>query len=90
VQGAAIPIGGRAFEIIEILARSAGPLVTKNELIDRVWPGAIVNDNTLQVHISAVRKALGPHRRVLKTESGRGYRGSGGTGGAEGRGLVSS
>src|SRR5260370_36117830 len=40
----------------------------------RVWPGAIVEDNTLQFHISAIRKALGPDRGKLKTASGRGYR----------------
>jgi non-specific serine/threonine protein kinase len=74
VVGSPVPVGGRAFEIVEILAESAGKLVTKEELMNRVWPGAIVNDNTLQMHISAVRKALGPHRAVLKTESGRGYR----------------
>ena len=69
-----MPVGGRAFEIIEVLARSAGELVTKDELMDRIWPGAIVLDNTLQVHAAAVRKALGPYRSLLKTESGRGYR----------------
>ncbi len=40
----------------------------------RVWPGAIVEANTIQVHISAVRKALGPDRGMLKTAAGRGYR----------------
>ena len=40
----------------------------------RVWPGAIVEENTLQAHISAVRQALGPDRGMLKTVSGRGYR----------------
>jgi len=74
VLGSPVPIGGRAFEIIEILARSAGELVTKNELMDRIWPGAVIMDNTLQVHAMAVRKALGPYRNLLKTESGRGYR----------------
>jgi predicted ATPase/DNA-binding winged helix-turn-helix (wHTH) protein len=73
-RGVAVPIGGRAFEIIETLVQSAGELVTKNDLMDHVWPGAIVEENTLQVHISAVRKALGPYQRLLKTESGRGYR----------------
>src|SRR5271154_3933429 len=73
-RGVPVPIGGRAFEIIEVLVRSAGRLVTKDDLMDRVWPGAIVGDNTLQVHISALRKALGPYRSMLKTESGRGYR----------------
>jgi predicted ATPase len=42
--------------------------------MDRVWPGAIIEDNTLQFHISAIRKALGPDRGMLKTASGRGYR----------------
>jgi predicted ATPase/DNA-binding winged helix-turn-helix (wHTH) protein len=74
VQGAAAPIGSRAFEIIEVLAQSTGRLIAKDELLDRIWPGAIVSDNALQVHISAVRRALGPCRQLLKTELGRGYR----------------
>ena len=73
-RGVSVPIGGRAFEIMEVLVRAAGDLVTKNELMDRIWPGAVVGDNTLQVHISAVRKALGPYGAMLKTVSGRGYR----------------
>ena len=74
VLGSPVPVGGRAFEIIEVLVRSAGELVTKDELMNRVWPGAIVAENTLQVHTAAVRKALGPYRSLLKTESRRGYR----------------
>jgi predicted ATPase/DNA-binding winged helix-turn-helix (wHTH) protein len=74
ILGSAVPVGGRAFEVIEILARSAGEIVTKDELMDRIWPGAIVTENTLHVHTMAVRKALGPHRNLLKTESRRGYR----------------
>ena len=73
-RGAAVPIGTRAFEIIEVLVQSAGELVTKNDLMGRVWPGALVEDNTLQFHISAIRKALGRDRELLKTASGRGYR----------------
>lgn len=74
VLGSPVPLGGRAFEIIEVLAQSAGELVTKDELMNRVWPGAIVTENTLQVHVAAVRRALGPYRTLLKTESRRGYR----------------
>ena len=68
VLGSPVPVGGRAFEIIEVLARSAGELVTKNQLMDRVWPGAIVTESTLHVHAAAIRKALGPKRSLLKTE----------------------
>jgi predicted ATPase/DNA-binding winged helix-turn-helix (wHTH) protein len=70
----AVPIGGRAFEILETLVASAGQLVTKDDLMTQVWPGAVVGENTLQVHISAIRKALGAERGWLKTASGRGYR----------------
>jgi non-specific serine/threonine protein kinase len=73
-NGFAVPIGSRAFEIIETLVLSAGALVTKVALTGRVWPGLIVEDNTVQVHVSAIRKALGPDRSMLKTVSGRGYR----------------
>jgi predicted ATPase/DNA-binding winged helix-turn-helix (wHTH) protein len=73
-RGVAVPIGARAFEIVEILVRSANELVTKNDLMNRIWPGATVGENTLQVHISAIRKALGQDRAMLKTASGRGYR----------------
>jgi predicted ATPase/DNA-binding winged helix-turn-helix (wHTH) protein len=74
VRDVPVPIGMRAFDIIEALVQSAGALVTKEELMQRIWQGAIVEENTLQVHISAVRKALGANRSMLKTESGRGYR----------------
>jgi len=73
-HGVPVPLGGRAFDIVEVLAQSAGELVTKNEIFRRVWSGAIVEESTLQVHISAIRKALGPDRGMLKTAFGRGYR----------------
>jgi non-specific serine/threonine protein kinase len=74
VLGSPVPIGGRAFEIIEVLVESAGELVTKDELMNRIWPGTVVMENTLQVHAAALRKALGPYRSMLKTETRRGYR----------------
>jgi predicted ATPase/DNA-binding winged helix-turn-helix (wHTH) protein len=73
-RGVPVPLGGRAFDIVEVLAQSAGELVTKDEIFRRVWSGAIVEESTLQVHISAIRKALGPDRGMLKTAFGRGYR----------------
>jgi predicted ATPase/DNA-binding winged helix-turn-helix (wHTH) protein len=74
LRGVSVPIGSRAFEILEVLVRSGGELVSKYDLMDRVWPGAIVEENTLQFHIYAIRKALGADRGLLKTVSGRGYR----------------
>ena len=73
-RGIPVPIGSRAFEILEILVRSGGELVSKYDLMDRVWPGAVVTENTLHFHISAIRKALAADRGLLETISGSGYR----------------
>ena len=73
VRGAATELGGRSFDIIEQLVQSGGQIVTKDELIGSIWGGAIIEENTLQVHISAIRKALGPDRSLLRTVFGRGY-----------------
>src|SRR5580698_3495311 len=74
LRGKPVSLGSRAFDIIEVLIQSAGELVTKDDLLSRVWPDVTVGDNTLQVHVWAVRKALGADRWMLKTTSGRGYR----------------
>ncbi|MGO7485500.1 winged helix-turn-helix domain-containing protein [Rhizobium ruizarguesonis] len=72
--GTPVPIGSRAFDILETLVVSAGDIVSRDDLMKRVWPGIVVEENTIQVHISAIRKALGKDRNLLKTISGRGYR----------------
>ena len=74
VAGKAVHLGGRAFDLLMVLVEGRGKLVTKDEIFDRVWPGVIVEENTLQVQISALRKAMGSDRDALKTISGRGYR----------------
>jgi predicted ATPase/DNA-binding winged helix-turn-helix (wHTH) protein len=71
---AVVPLGGRAVDVVEALVRAEGELVTKDALMAQVWPNTIVEENTLQVHISAIRRALGPDRTLLQTASGRGYR----------------
>ena len=68
------PFSTHAFEIIELLVQSASKLVTKNDIMSGVWPGVIIGENPLEAHMSAIRKALGPDRAMLKTASGRGYR----------------
>jgi DNA-binding winged helix-turn-helix (wHTH) protein len=73
-RGISVPLGGRAFEIVTVLVQSANEFVTKQILMERVWPGAIVGEGTIHVHISAVRKALSPDRSLLKTATGRGLR----------------
>ena len=72
-DGVALRIGTRAFDILELLIRQQGQLVTKEHILQRVWPDTVVEENNLQVHISALRKALGSDRDLIRTIPGRGY-----------------
>ena len=67
------PLGKRALNIISVLAEAKGEIVTKDELLEAVWPGVIVEENALQVHVVALRKALGPEADRLRTIRGVGY-----------------
>jgi len=46
--GAVIPLGGRAVDVLAVLAAAAGELVTKDVLLETVWPGLTVEENNLQ------------------------------------------
>lgn len=80
-DGVALRIGTRAFDILELLLRQQGQLVSKEHILQSVWPDTIVEENNLQVHISALRKALGSDRDLIRTIPGRGYLLLGGEGG---------
>jgi len=69
-----IELGTRAFDLLLVLLEADGALVTKNELLSRVWPGIVVSEENLKVQISALRKALSESRDLIRTEFGRGYR----------------
>jgi predicted ATPase/DNA-binding winged helix-turn-helix (wHTH) protein len=72
-HGRSVRIGSRAFDILEVLFRANGGIVSKDAIMDAVWPGAIVEENRLQVHIVALRKMFGVDRELIKTVPGRGY-----------------
>jgi len=73
-DGVVVPLGGRAFDVLLVLTEARGALVTKDEILSRVWPDTVVEENNLVVQISALRKALGEDRDFIRTVSGRGYR----------------
>ena len=52
-------MGRRAFDVLCVLAAAGGEPVSKDALLDQVWPGLTVEENNLQVQISALRKVLG-------------------------------
>jgi TolB-like protein/DNA-binding winged helix-turn-helix (wHTH) protein/Flp pilus assembly protein TadD len=73
-DGVAVELGSRAFDVLMVLTEARGALVTKDEILSRVWPDTVVEENNLVVQISTLRKALGEDRDLIRTVSGRGYR----------------
>ena len=74
VDGAPVELGTRAFDLLLVLLEADGSLVTKQELLSRVWSDVVVSEENLKVQVSALRKVLGADRDVIRTECGRGYR----------------
>ena len=71
-----IPLGGRAYDILITLLENAGEVVGKAELIAKAWPDVTVEEGSLRVHLSALRKALGDGQfgnNYIASIQGHGY-----------------
>ena len=89
-DGIPVRLGSRALDVLFVLATARGNVITKDELLARVWPGQVVEENNLQVQVSALRKALDEEKSgqsYLVTVPGRGYRLIGVAGGSPGPAL---
>lgn len=71
LNGVPAKLGARAFDLLIALVERRDRVTSKDDLLDLVWPGLIVEENNLQVHISALRKLLGA--QAIATIPGRGY-----------------
>src|SRR5271163_2359441 len=73
-RGEPVRLGSRALDVLIALASKPGQILSKDDLTQLVWRGALVDETALRVGISAVRKALGPGgERYIATIPGRGY-----------------
>src|ERR1700758_4688581 len=70
-NGNKVDITARAFDVLWVLIKARGEVVTKDELIEQVWAGSIVEENNLQTQISAIRRALKQDRSLISTNFGR-------------------
>ncbi|MCR5863843.1 tetratricopeptide repeat protein [Aquincola sp. J276] len=70
-DGRPLPLGSRAFDLLAALVAGRGRMLSKDELLDTVWPGLVVEENNLQVQVSKLRRLLG--RDAIATVAGRGY-----------------
>lgn len=72
-DGAPVVLSPKAFDVLAYLVGNPARVVTKDELLKAVWPGAFVEEGNLAQHISSVRKALGDRSGLIVTVPGRGY-----------------
>ena len=71
-----VSLNPKAFDLLIVLLENYGEIITKEELLNRVWHEQFVEEGNLTVHISSIRKALGETkngRRLVVTVPGRGY-----------------
>jgi predicted ATPase/DNA-binding winged helix-turn-helix (wHTH) protein len=73
-DGQKLNLGARAIEVLLALIDAGGKVVTKDELLARVWSGFIVEENNLHVQISILRRALGADADLVGTVPRHGYR----------------
>jgi DNA-binding winged helix-turn-helix (wHTH) protein len=73
VEGRPLELGQRAFDVLIVLIEASGVVVSKDTLMEQVWPDRIVDENALQAQISALRRAFGADRDLIRTIAGRGY-----------------
>ena len=76
-DGKPVPLTPKSFEILVTLIERQGRLVTKDELMKKIWPDSFVEEANLSVNVSALRKALGDtpeHQQFIETVPKLGYR----------------
>src|SRR5262245_12335276 len=72
IEGRETPLTPRAFDLLVALVERAGQLISKNDLLELVWPSLVVEENNLQVHVSTLRRV--PGSEAIGTVPGRGSR----------------
>jgi len=76
-EGSAVPLRTKVFDTLRVLVEHSGRLLTKHELIQTIWPDAVVEENNLNHNISTLRRALGEPatgQRYIETVPRVGYR----------------
>ncbi|MDH6203471.1 DNA-binding response OmpR family regulator [Rhizobium leguminosarum] len=66
-------IGGRAFDLLMVLLKSNGRIVSKDEILNEVWPSMVVEECNLRFQVKSLRRALGSQGDMIKTIVRRGY-----------------
>ena len=76
-RGETVNLHSKAFDLLLTLVENRGQVLSKNDLLDKVWENQFVEENNLTVHVAALRRALGETKndhRYIVTVPGKGYR----------------
>jgi TolB-like protein/Tfp pilus assembly protein PilF len=72
--GKPVPLTPKTFDILLVLVQQSGRVLTKQEIMERVWPDAVVEESNLARQVSTLRKILGQAGQQIETIPWRGYR----------------
>lgn len=68
-----LPVGARAFDVLEVLILHSDRIVSRTEILDAVWPDTVVGDNNLNVQVAKLRQVLGAEAIVTVPRRGLGF-----------------
>jgi DNA-binding response OmpR family regulator len=89
-DGQPVDLGSRAFDLLIVLLEAQGALVSKDSIMQRLWPTTVVEECNLRQQMAFLRKALGGFRDAIKTIPGRGYIFAAGTERIDARAFMSA
>jgi DNA-binding winged helix-turn-helix (wHTH) protein len=75
-DGQPVPVTPKAFDLLAALVEQPGKLISKEDLLEKVWPGTFVEESNLSYNVFALRKALGDtaeNGQYIETVPKRGY-----------------
>ena len=73
-DGSSIPLTTKEIKLLQVLARNKGRVLSRDHILEEVWPQTYVTDRTIDSHVKSLRKKIPPLTTMLKTVYGSGYR----------------
>ena len=73
VDGVAVNLTPTEFSLLHLLLVNRGKVLSRQQLMDRVWAGVVVTDRTVNVNITRLRKKIGPYAQNIVSRTGFGY-----------------
>ena len=73
IDGHLINLTRTEFDLLFVLLSNRGHVLSRQQLMDRIWEGVVVTERTINVHVTRLRKKLGPYAKHIVSRQGFGY-----------------